>query len=100
MKAGGREDMAVQPLTAMEIKYNEPLEGDNGNGAGLVSRARIPLTLNPRKNGFTRVRPTLTDTASRPAGRASRGRAHWRKEQGADARNKPPKKKSSKTSPV
>ena len=49
MKAGGREDMAVQSLTTMESKYNEPSEGDNGNGAGLVSRARIPLTLNPRK---------------------------------------------------
>ena len=49
MKAGGREDMVVQSLTAMESKYNEPSKGDNGSGAGLVSRARIPLTLNPRK---------------------------------------------------
>ena len=49
MKAGGREDMAVQPLTAMESKYNGLSECDNGSGAGLVSRARIPLTLNPRK---------------------------------------------------
>ena len=55
VKAGGREDMAVQPLTAMESKYNEPPEGDNGSGAGQVSRARIPLTLNPRKKGFTRI---------------------------------------------
>ena len=30
VKAGGREDMAVQPLTAMESKYNELSEGDNG----------------------------------------------------------------------
>ena len=88
VKAGGREDMAVQPLTAMESKYNEPSEGGNESGAGVVSRARIPLTLNPRKKGFTRIPPTLADTASRPAGRASRGRAHWRKEQGAYARNK------------
>jgi len=40
-------DMAVQPLIAMESKYNEPPEGDNGSGAGLVSRARITLALNP-----------------------------------------------------
>ena len=30
-----------------------------------MSRARMPLTLNPRKNGFTRIPPTLADTASR-----------------------------------
>ena len=53
VKAGGRENMAVQPLTAMESKYNEPSEGDTGSGASLVSRARIPLTLNPRKGDFT-----------------------------------------------
>lgn len=96
VKAGGREDMAVQSLTAMESKYNEPSEGDNGSGAGLVSRARIPLTLNPRKKGFTRIPPTLADTTSRPAGHASRRRTHWRNEQGADARNKTHKKKSTK----
>lgn len=88
--------MAVQSLTAMESKYNEPSEGDNGSGAGLVSRARIPLTLNPRKKGFTRIPPTLADTTSRPAGHASRRRTHWRNEQGADARNKTHKKKSTK----
>ena len=96
VKAGGREDMAVQSLTAMESKYNEPSEGDNGSGAGLVSRARIPLTLNPRKKGFTRIPPTLADTTSRPAGHASRRRTHWRNEQGDDARNKTHKKKSTK----
>jgi len=37
--AGGRKDMAVQPLTVMVSKYNTPSEGDNGNGAGLVRRA-------------------------------------------------------------
>ena len=52
LKAGGREYMAVQPLTAMESKCNEPPEGDNGSGAGLVSRVRIPLTLKPQKEGF------------------------------------------------
>ena len=35
VKAGG--------LTAIESKNNEPSEVDNGSGAGLVSRARIPL---------------------------------------------------------
>ena len=60
-----------------------------------MSRARIPLTLNPRKKGFTRIPPTLADTTSRPAGHASRRRTHWRNEQGADARNKTHKKKKS-----
>ncbi len=78
------------------MKYSEPLEGDNGSGTGLVSRARIPLALNPRKKGFTRIPPTLADTTSRPAGHASRRRTHWRNEQGADARNKTHKKKSTK----
>ena len=96
VKACSREDMAVPPLTAMESEYNEPSEVDNGKGAGLVSRARIPLTLNPRKKRLSRIPPTLTDTTTRPAGHASRRRAHWRKEQGADARNKIHKKKSTK----
>jgi len=39
--------MAVQLLTAMESKWNGPSEGDNVSGAGLVSSAQIPLTLNP-----------------------------------------------------
>ena len=52
--------------------------------------------LNPRKKGFTRIPPTLGDTTSRPAGHASRRRTHWRNEQGADARNKTHKKKSTK----
>ena len=91
-KAGGREDMAVQSLTAMESKYNRPSEIDNGSGEGLGSHAQIPLTLNPRKKGFTRIPPTLADTASRPSGHASRRRTHWRNEQGADARNKTHKK--------
>ena len=71
----------------MESKYNEPPEDDNGSGAGLVSRARMPLTLNFRKESFTRIPSTLADTTSRPADRASRRRAHRRKEQKADARN-------------
>ena len=89
--------MAVQSLTAMESKYNEPSEGDNGSGAGLVSRARIPLTLNPRKKGFTRIPPTLADTTSRPAGHASRRRTHWRNEQGANAAIKHTNRKAPKT---
>ena len=96
-KAGGREDMAVQPLTAMESKYNEPSEGDNGSGAGLVSRARIPLTLNPRKKGFARIPPMLVDTASRPAGHASRRRAHWRNELGLTPAIKHTKRKAPNT---
>jgi hypothetical protein len=96
VKAVGRKDMAVQPLTAMKSKYNETPEGDNGSGAGLVSRAQIPLTLNPRKKGFTRILPTLADTTSRPAGHAPRRRTHWRKKQGADAHNKIHKKNSTK----
>ena len=35
-------------------------------------RARIPLTLNPRKKGFTRIPLTLADTTSRPAGHGPR----------------------------
>ena len=53
VKAGGRDDMAVQSLTAMESKYNEPSEGDNGSGAGLVSRVRIPLTLTPERRVYS-----------------------------------------------
>ena len=53
-----------------------------------VSRARIPMTLNPRKEGITRIPQTLADTTSRPTGHGSRSRMHWRNEQGADARNK------------
>ena len=90
--------MAVQPLTAIESKSNEPLKRKNGSGSGIVSRARIPLALNPRKKGFTLILPpTLADMTSRPAGRASNRRAHWRKEHGADARNKHRKRKAPKT---
>ena len=96
VKAGGRKDMAVQPLTAMESNYNKPSESNNGSGTGLVSRARIPLMSNPRKKGSTRIPPMLADTTSRPAGHASRRRTHWRNEQGADAHNKTHKKKSTK----
>ena len=93
---GGREDMAIQPLTAMESKYNEPSEGDNGSGAGLVSRARIPLTLNPRKKGFTLILPTLADTTSRPAGHTSRRRTNWRKSKGLTPAIKHTKRRASK----
>ena len=89
--------MAVQPLPAMESKYNELSKRNNGSGAGLLSRARIPLTLNLRKKGFTRIPPTLADKTSRPAGHASRRRAHWRNEQGAGARNKTHTKKKDST---
>ena len=86
----------IQSLTALESEYNKSPEEDNGSGAGLVSRARMPLKLSPRKKGFTRIPPVLADTTSRPAGHASRRRTHWRNEQGADARNKTHKKKSTK----
>ena len=59
MKAGGREDMSVvvgliirsriQSLTALESEYNKSPEEDNGSGAGLVSRARMPLKFSPRQ---------------------------------------------------
>jgi len=97
VKAGGREDMVFQPLTSMESKYNEPPEEDNESGVGLVSRARMPLTLNPGKKGITRIPPALADATSRPAGHASRRRAHSRKEQGADTHNKYTKRQTQKT---
>ena len=43
--------MAVQPLTAMKSKYNEPSEGDSRSSAGLVSHARISLKI-PQKEEF------------------------------------------------
>jgi hypothetical protein len=56
-KADRRENLVVQPLTAMESKNSEPPEDNNGSVAGLVSRARMSLALNPRKKvllGFLR----------------------------------------------
>ena len=88
-----REHALLAFVLAIKSKCNEPPEGDKGSRTGLVSRARIPLTLNPRKKGFTRVPPKLADMASRPAGHASRRRTHWRNKQGADARNKTHKKR-------
>jgi hypothetical protein len=44
--------MAVQPSTEFESKCSEPPEGDNESCSGLVSRARKPMTLNPRKDLF------------------------------------------------
>ena len=65
----------VQSLTALESELNKFLEEDNGSGAGLVSRAQMPLKLNPRKKGFTRIPPVLADTTSRPACHALKRRA-------------------------
>jgi hypothetical protein len=78
----------IQSLTALECEYSKPLEEDNGSGAGLVSRAQMPLKLSPRKKGYTRIPPTLADTASRPACHAFEKAYVWRKKQGADAHNK------------
>ena len=65
MKAGGKEDMSVvvgliirsriQSLAALESEYNKSPEEDNGSGAGLVSRARMPLKLSLSENGFTQI---------------------------------------------
>ena len=57
----------IQSLTASESEYSKSSEKYNGSGAGLVSRARMPLKLNRRKKGFTRIPPVLADTTSRPA---------------------------------
>ena len=82
MKAGGREDMSVvvgliirsriQSLTALESECNKSPEEDNGSGAGLVSRARMPLKLNPRKSDSTPIPTALADATSRPACRVLR----------------------------
>ena len=48
LRQATRAGMSVQPLAALESKYNEPPEGGNRSGMGLVRRARMPLTLNPR----------------------------------------------------
>ena len=76
MKADGREDISVvvgliigsriQSLTALESEYNKSPEEDNRSGAGLVSRAQMPLKLDPRKKGFTRIPFVLACTTSRP----------------------------------
>ena len=96
VKAGGREDMAVQSLTAMESKYNEPPEGDNGSGAGLVSRARMPLTLNFRQKGFTLIL-SLAVMTSRPAGYALRRCMHGGRNKGLAPATKYTKRKAPKT---
>ena len=72
----------IQSLTALESEYNKSPEEDNGSGAGLVSRARMPLKLNPRKKGFTRIPPVLADTTSRPACHALRRRTHGGRSKG------------------
>ena len=50
MKAGGKEDMAFQPLSAMKSKYNEPSEGYNGSGGPSKPRANA-ANAEPQKNG-------------------------------------------------
>ena len=107
MKAGGREGMAVvvglvirsriQFLTALESEYNKSPEEGNGSGAGLVSRARMPLKLSPRRTGFTRIPPVLADTTSRPACRALRRRTHGGKSKGLTPTTKYTKRKPQKT---
>ena len=80
------------------MPLKEDIFGGNSN------RTEIEEALNPtvltrlalERKGLTWIPPTLADTTSRPAGRASRRRMHWRNEQGADARNKTHKKKSTK----
>ena len=64
MKAGDREDMSVvvgliirsriQSLIALESECNKSPEEDYGSGAGLVSRARMPLNteIEPQKEGL------------------------------------------------
>ena len=103
VKAGGREDISVvglvnhsriQSLTALESEYNKSPEEDKGSGAGLVSRARMPLKLNPRKKGFTRIPPVLADTTSRPACHALRRRTHEGRSKGLT-----PTKKYTKRNP-
>jgi hypothetical protein len=92
MKVGGRDDTSVvvgliirsriQSLIALESEYSKPSEEDNGSVAGLVSHARMPLKLSPRKKGFTRIPPTLADTTSRPACYALRRRTYGERSKG------------------
>ena len=73
----------IQSLTTLESEYNKsPEEDNNGGGAGLVSRARMPLKLSPRKKGFTRIPPVLADTTSRPACHGLRRRTHGGRSKG------------------
>ena len=87
----------VQSLTALESEYNMSPEEDNGSGAGLVSRARIPLKLNPRKKGFTRIPPVLADTISRTACHALRRRTHGGRSKGLTPTTKYTKRIATKT---
>jgi hypothetical protein len=72
----------IQSLTALYSECEKKSKKDNGSGAGLVSRARMPLKLSPRKKGITRIPPTLADTTSRPACRDLRRRTHGRRSKG------------------
>ena len=56
----------IQSLTVLESEYNKSPEEDNGSAAGLVSRARMPLKLNPRKKGFTHLIGSLRWSLIRP----------------------------------
>ena len=86
----------IQSLTALENEYNKTPKKDNGSGAGLVSRAQMPLKLSPRKKGLTRIPPVLADTTSRPACRALRGRAHGERSKGLTPKAKTKKGKKKK----
>ena len=86
-----------QSLTALESKYNKSPEEGNGSGADLVSRARMPLKLNPRKKGFTRITPVLADTTSRPACHALRRRTHGGRSKGLTPRQNTQKENHKKT---
>jgi hypothetical protein len=86
----------IQSLAAFESACNKSPEEDNGGGAGLVSRARMPLKLNPRKKGFTRIPPVLADTTSRPARHALRRRTHGGRSKGLTPTTKYIKRKPQK----
>ena len=61
------------------------------------SRARMPLKLNPRKKGFTRIPPELADTTSRSACHALRRRTNGGRSKGLTPTTKYTKKKPQKT---
>ena len=83
----------IQSLTVLESEYNKSSEEDNGSGAGLLSRARMPLKLSPRKKGVARIPPTLADTTSRPACHALRRRTHGGRSKGLTPTTKYTKRK-------
>jgi hypothetical protein len=57
----------------------------------------MPLKLNPRKKGFTRIPPVLADTSSRPAYNALRRRTHGGRSKGLMPTAKYTKRKPQKS---